>query len=434
MTIRIKKTNELPWWALVLICVVLLGSLIAMGLLGKTKRVDASDTLQSKDNAIRITIAGDVEVTDSLRRMASSEKSYARTLRGLSRYWDESDYVMANVNGPVLSYDVSHYESTRRKSEESLYLRPAALRGLQNAGINLFNFANDDTYNYGRTGISSTIRVLEQNELQPLGIAEDTDQPYYRMLKFRAKTASGKMRTRSVAILCVNDVVMSHSTVAANRAGIVNSSLDGIYELAMNLAKGSDFLIVYMHGGREGSEVVTEEQNLMAHQMVDLGADLVIGSHSHMLQSVEQYKDATIVYGLGDLISGQEVSWALDSALTDLVITKEGQITLYLTPLRLVNSCPRVTTNKFYQMRIQRTLTSEMDKDSYMLMEDGVIAIPMCELPSKVAKSYDKVVKEQAEAAETESEESTESAPEEDNTLVTEVTEEQETVTYSNGE
>lgn len=379
---------------------------------------------------MRITLAGDVEVTDSLRRMASSEKGYTRTLKGVSHYWDASDYVMASISGPVLSYDVSHYEPTRRNSEESLYLRPAALRGLQNAGINLFNFANDDTYNYGRTGISSTLRVLEQNELEPLGIAGDTDQPYYRMLTFRARNAEGKEQTRSVAILCVNDVVMSHSTVATNRAGIVNSSLDGIYELALDLAKGSDVLVVYMHGGQEGSEVVTDEETSLAHQMVDLGADLVIGSHSHMLQSVEQYKDSTIIYGLGDLISGQEVSWALDSVLADLVITKDGQITLYLTPLRLANGCPTVTDNKFYQVRIQRVLTSEMDEGNYIVLDDGVIAVPMGELTEEVAKRYGSKAAKGQETIETTTTE--ESAAEEP--MIEELVEGQGTATYSDSE
>ena len=80
-----------------------------------------------------------------------------------------------------------------------------------------------------------------------------------------------------------------------------------------------DFVIVYIHWGIERDESPQEYQRTMARQMIDAGADLIVGSHPHVLQGIEYYKGKGIVYSLGNFIFGSsiprttllEVTWNL---------------------------------------------------------------------------------------------------------------------------
>src|SRR5262249_36006231 len=80
------------------------------------------------------------------------------------------------------------------------------------------------------------------------------------------------------------------------------------------MARLADIVIVFMHAGGEGAafthvprgpeEAFGEprgDSRAFAHQAIDAGADLVLGSGPHVLRGVERYKGRLIAYSLGDL-------------------------------------------------------------------------------------------------------------------------------------
>ena len=68
------------------------------------------------------------------------------------------------------------------------------------------------------------------------------------------------------------------------------------------LREQCDYLVVYVHWGIERSERPEDYQRSLGKQYIDAGADVVIGSHPHVLQGVEYYKGKPIVYSLGNFI------------------------------------------------------------------------------------------------------------------------------------
>ncbi len=64
----------------------------------------------------------------------------------------------------------------------------------------------------------------------------------------------------------------------------------------------SDFKIVYIHWGNEFIDRPYEEQKRFAHWLVDLGFDLIVGMHPHLLQGFECYKDKYIFYSIGNFV------------------------------------------------------------------------------------------------------------------------------------
>jgi len=63
-----------------------------------------------------------------------------------------------------------------------------------------------------------------------------------------------------------------------------------------------DILVVYNHWGREDHVEPTPQQRELAHQLIDAGVDLVVGTHAHVVQPVEHYRGKLIAYGLGNFV------------------------------------------------------------------------------------------------------------------------------------
>ncbi len=68
-----------------------------------------------------------------------------------------------------------------------------------------------------------------------------------------------------------------------------------------------DYVIVYAHWGVMETDVLENYQITMAHHYIDNGADLVFGSHAHVIQGVEIYGGKPIFYGLGNFLYGSYI-------------------------------------------------------------------------------------------------------------------------------
>lgn len=66
----------------------------------------------------------------------------------------------------------------------------------------------------------------------------------------------------------------------------------------------ADFVVVNLHWGNEKADTPDVWQVQLAHQIVDAGADAVIGHHPHVLQGIEKYKSGVIVYSMGNFVFG----------------------------------------------------------------------------------------------------------------------------------
>ena len=90
-----------------------------------------------------------------------------------------------------------------------------------------------------------------------------------------------------------------------------------------------------MHFGVEGQAWPSTQQIALARSAIDAGADLVIGSHTHLLQKVESYKDGIIVYGLGNFVFDEFSEPENLSAIFMARLNKDGVMAHKLIPVRL---------------------------------------------------------------------------------------------------
>ena len=92
-------------------------------------------------------------------------------------------------------------------------------------------------------------------------------------------------------------------------------------------------MVVYAHWGREYELIQSESQQKIAHNFIDSGADLIIGSHPHVVQPIEIYKNKAIFYSLGNFVFDQYFS---EDVKNELIVTAsiiKDKTEFVLTPL-----------------------------------------------------------------------------------------------------
>lgn len=102
--------------------------------------------------------------------------------------------------------------------------------------------------------------------------------------------------------------------------------------------EGVDFVIVCLHHGEEYQENHNDhDQTRFAHHAIDCGADLVVGTHPHVLQGIEIYKNRLIFYSLGNFSFGgnnKPFEASIPTAVMQVRLTFEGQ-SLYSSQLTI---------------------------------------------------------------------------------------------------
>ncbi len=146
------------------------------------------------------------------------------------------------------------------------------------SSVEAVSLANNHTGDYGIEGQMDTIAAVEDADL--LWGNED-------------KTMYWEKDGFVIAVVC---------------CGLWGSfQTDGVVSRIQEASASSDFQIVYYHGGAERIHTPEEWKKQASRQLVDAGADLVIGNHPHVLQPMENYNGVDIVYSLGNFCFGDEM-------------------------------------------------------------------------------------------------------------------------------
>ena len=103
-------------------------------------------------------------------------------------------------------------------------------------------------------------------------------------------------------------------------------------------------IIVTLHWGVEHTLQPTIQQRLEAHQIIDAGADAIIGHHTHTLQTVKQYKGRPIYYSLGNFIFDQQKPINTRAAVVKIIIKRQG-LEFQALPVDITGCVPIIKTS-----------------------------------------------------------------------------------------
>ena len=184
---------------------------------------------------------------------------------------------LSEVERPEVAKENKQAQEDLRGQGYRMRVPVANLVMLKTGGIDALSVANDHWEDFGPQGQYETIEALKDVGIQSFG--------WESIATFECEGAL-------IGIVGYN-AYEGEEALAELMAG----------DLPL-LKEQYDFLIVSIHWGQGLSESVTQTQQTLGCQAIDLGADLVVGQGAHALQGTEIYKNKRIVYGLGDFLYG----------------------------------------------------------------------------------------------------------------------------------
>ena len=223
-------------------------------------------------------------------------------LQNVADILHKDDLTIANLEG-ALSESATRQETFYRQKadriDEKSYChlgKPEYLTALMLGGVDAVSFANNHNIDYGLQGFKDTLDACDAFQI-PVA--------YYD------NVARIKVSGLTVGIVSVDATYCSLDVADKYLRNAIS-----------DLLTNSDLIIACMHWGKNYKKKPNDEQIYLGHLCVELGADLVIGNHAHILQGVERYKGRYIFYSLGNFsYGGRTVPADVDTMIAQQTFT-----------------------------------------------------------------------------------------------------------------
>lgn len=191
-------------------------------------------------------------------------------------------------------------------------------------GVDFVTLANNHAFDYGETAFYDTLDTLDEYGIDYAGggrNAEEAQRPFYYLVDGRKVAFISATRAEKYILT----PEAGEDTPGVFRCYNPERLLQVIAETKQNC----DYVVLFVHWGTEYSAVLESVQETTAHDYIDAGADLIIGSHAHQLQGIEFYKGKAIFYNLGNFwFNGKRI----ETGLVRLELDPNGNAEYYFLP------------------------------------------------------------------------------------------------------
>ena len=189
---------------------------------------------------------------------------------------------------------------------------------LRDTGIDVVNYANNHIYDYDDEGLQRTIEITKEKGLDVLGVKSTEEEKSYLVKEVdgvKIGFASYVFETAAVN----GYKTINSNPVSINSENLINTfnynDLESFYnriasEISAMKAEGVEFIIASMHWGEEYNTYIEATQNEIAKKLNELGVDIILGGHPHVIQPYEIICNESghstfVIYSQGNSLSNQ---------------------------------------------------------------------------------------------------------------------------------
>lgn len=225
---------------------------------------------------IRILTVGDTMLGRSVGiAYASGIDLFAPFRNAKEELLASSDIVIANLEGPITN------TKECQQKEIVFSFDPSVARMLAENGITHVSLANNHSFDCFGHGLSDTKKYLSEAGVVYVGGGAVSES-----------ATTTVVRGKKIAIMGID------RTIDSTKSEVV-------FEHVQNLAQTHEYVIVEVHWGNEYELIESEDQKILAHGLIEAGANVVVGHHPHVVQPIEFYNGKPIFYSLGNFIFDQ---------------------------------------------------------------------------------------------------------------------------------
>lgn len=231
---------------------------------------------------------------DNLLMSGKIDEVFSTTLPILK----SQDLLIGNLEGAVSD------RGTKNPKSFTFRFKHETLKYMREAGFDYFGVSNNHIYDFGEIGFKDTLINLEKYNIgySGAGLTVDDAVDYYEKDGVRVLAIGAFPKERN------GYDGFEQSSVNKNRPGIVFKG-DLADTAVKSMCSDESFDILLVHGGREWASEPSEAQEELYRSYIDMGVDLVLGSHPHVLQRLEVWNDGLICYSLGNFIFPLMKGW-----------------------------------------------------------------------------------------------------------------------------
>ena len=293
-------------------------------------------------------------ITDAQQADGSYDFSYIFPY--ITPYVTAADYAAANL-------EVTLAGPSRPYQGYPMFNSPDAIvDAAKNAGFDMLLTANNHMYDSGEDGFLRTVRTIREKGLTVLGTREEAEEPAYTVqdingIKVGMVCYTYEQRPENYRS---DRVYLNKNILSATCSALVNSfvgteldpfytEIGGILEQMRN--DGAEATVMFIHWGVEYQLTQNAEQQQIAQKLCDLGFDVIVGGHPHVVQPVELLESTVdpehrtvCLYSMGNAVSNQRqgeltsitTAHTEDGAMFSMTFSKYSDGTVYLEDVALI--------------------------------------------------------------------------------------------------
>ncbi|WP_139992360.1 CapA family protein [Paenibacillus paridis] len=295
------------------------------------------------EDRVSLSFVGDLLVADYVAAVTERE-GYDYLYKQALLYLSEPDLTAGNLEFPVTTRGTP-VTGTPYVFKGS----PDVLPSMRNAGFDIMSLANNHALDQGVEGMLDTMKYLDEAGIEHMGAGNDAAEAFAPVIK--------EVRGIKIAYVGLSRVVPFSSWKAdKNTPGLAESyDIKRATDAISKAKEQADLVVVMVHWGKERVDQPEAYQTDFGKQYIDAGADLVIGSHPHVLQGFEMYKGKWIAYSLGNFIfSSYPKETAGETGVLDALCTKSGDCELTFHPMFTVAAQPTPLEGEAAQTLLDR--------------------------------------------------------------------------------
>jgi poly-gamma-glutamate synthesis protein (capsule biosynthesis protein) len=226
-------------------------------------------------------------------------------LSGVTKFLS-GDIIFGNLEAPV---------SEHVNPNQFFLSDKHVLDSLQHYGFNVLNIANNHITENGDAVFQYTIDALNEHHIDAVGLPDDV-----KWIEIQG------IRIAFIGFSLINDYRENPPYWYATNMMKIKTKI-------REIESSADYIILSVHWGDEFVSIPSEKQICIGRELIDAGADIIIGGHSHVLQGYEKYHNKLIIYSLGNFIFDQGYLPFTLHSLILLIEIDDGQISVSYTPI-----------------------------------------------------------------------------------------------------
>ncbi len=392
---QLHFSSEFFWITGVLFPVIFVLILVSDSFIGKKTENDStsfSSLINSpeKDSVVNITMSFVGDLMCHVPQMTNAKKAdgtydFNPSFKEIAPFLSAADVTIGNL-------ECTFAGTGRPYGGYPAFNSPDAyLTAIKNSGIDFLCMANNHTMDTGEEGLQRSLEKVRENNFGSTGTFDSQhDRDSIRVINIKGI---------KVAVLNYTYGTNGAYPSAKNKwmLNVADSALvhdDVVHARATN----ADLVLVFYHWGIENKADPVAKQDSMFHWAADAGADLVIGSHPHVIEPVAFFKTATnakldsgiVVWSLGNFLSNQY--WRYTDAGVILTLSLQKNITTGKISLEQTGYFPTWVYRSYNPALVQHVVlpANWCANDSLPSWIDAESKRRMCEAESDTKKMMEK--------------------------------------------